>query len=118
MPSLEAQIETERASRYLVQFCKHAAAMGSGGHTPRMRLHGTMTRREVQVAAEWSDTEGTVTFTSWGQCTLAAGASTLIVRIEAGDKDGLHQIRDVITRDFDRFSPRDPLTVTWHQPKG
>jgi hypothetical protein len=72
MPILQAQIETERASRYLVQFCKHAAAMGGGGHTPRIHLHTTMTRREVQVAAEWSDTNGTVTFTPWGQCTLAS----------------------------------------------
>jgi hypothetical protein len=52
MPILQAQIQTERASRYLVQFCKHAAAMGSGGHSPRMHLHGVMTRREVQVVAE------------------------------------------------------------------
>jgi hypothetical protein len=34
MPILQAQIQTERASRYLVQFCKQAAAMGGGGHTP------------------------------------------------------------------------------------
>jgi hypothetical protein len=117
MPILEAQVATERASRYLVQFCKHAAAMGGGGHTPRMHLHGTMARREVQVAAEWSDTRGTVTFTPWGQCTLTAEASSLTVRVEAVDEDGLDQIRDVITRDFERFSRRNPLTVTWHQPE-
>lgn len=117
MPILEAQVETERASRYLVQFCKHAAAMGSGGHTPRMHLHRPMARREVQVAAEWSDTRGTVTFTPWGECTLAAETNALTVRIEAVDEDGLDQIRDVITRDFERFSRRDPLTVTWHQPE-
>jgi hypothetical protein len=117
MPILEAQVETKRASRYLVQFCKHAAAMGGGGHTPRIHLHGMMTRREVQVAAEWSDTRGTVTFTPWGQCTLAAETNTLTLRIEAVDEDGLHQIRDVITRDFGRFSRRDPLTVTWRQPE-
>lgn len=115
MPILEAQVATERASRHLVQFCKHAAAMGGGGHTPRMHLHGTMARREVQVAAEWSDTRGTVTFTPWGQCTLTAEASRLTVRVEAVDEDGLDQIRDVITRDFERFSRRNPLTVTWHQ---
>jgi hypothetical protein len=115
MPILETQIETERASRYLVQFCKHAAAMGSGGHSPRMHLHGTVTRREVQVAAEWSDTGGTVTFTPWGLCALTAGAGILSVRIDAADEDGLAQIRDVVTRDFVRFSQRDPLTVTWQR---
>jgi hypothetical protein len=41
----------------------------------------------------------------------------LTFHIEATDEDGLHQIRDVITRDFERFSRRDPVTVTWHQPE-
>ncbi|MFC5824162.1 DUF2218 domain-containing protein [Nonomuraea insulae] len=115
MPILKAQIETERASRYLVQFCKHAAAMGDGGHTSRMHLHGMMARREVQVAAEWSDTNGTVTFTPWGQCTLTADPGTLTLLIDAADEDGLRQIRDLITRDFERFSRRDPVTMTWQQ---
>ncbi|WP_279340610.1 DUF2218 domain-containing protein [Sphaerisporangium perillae] len=113
MPSLVAQIETERPSRYLVQFCKHAAAMGGGGHAPRMHLHGIMARREVRVSAEWSDTHGIVTFTPWGKCTLAAEGNILDVRIEAADEDGLAQIQDVITRDLDRFSRRAPLVVTW-----
>jgi hypothetical protein len=115
MPILHAQIQTERASRYLVQFCKHAAAMGDGGHTPRMHLHASMARREVQVAAEWSDSGGTVTFTPWGQCTLAADIGTLTLRIDAPDDDGLAQIRDVVDRDLERFSRRNPLTVTWHR---
>ncbi|MCO6006137.1 DUF2218 domain-containing protein [Actinoallomurus purpureus] len=114
---LEAQIETERASRYLIQFCKHAAAVGSGRHTPRMHLHGPTTRRQVQVDARWSDTRGTVTFTPWGQCTLAAEMKTLTLRIEAPSEDGLRQIRDVIDRDLERFSHRDALTVTWRQPE-
>jgi hypothetical protein len=114
---LEGQIETERPSRYLVQFCKHAAAMGSGGHSPRMHLHGMMARRELQVQAEWSDTHGTITFIPWGQCTITADVSTLTLRIEASDEDGMRQIQDVVTRDFDRFSRRDPLAVTWHQPE-
>jgi hypothetical protein len=117
MPILQAQIQTERASRYLVQFCKHAAAMGGDRHTPRMHLHETMTRRDVQVAAEWTDSSGTVTFTPWGQCTLAADADTLTLRIDAVDENGLAQIRDVITRDFERFSRRDPITVTWRWPE-
>lgn len=114
MPILNAEIQTERASRYLVQFCKHAAAMGAGGHTARMHLHPTMARGEVQVAADWSDTLGTVTFTPWGQCALTADGDTLTLRIEAADEDGLTQIRDVIDRDFERFSHRGPLIVTWH----
>ena len=115
MLTAEAQIETERPSRYLVQFCKHAAAMGAGGgHGPRVHLGDKLARREVRVDAEWSDTHGTVTFTPWGACTLEADADTLTVRIEATDEDNLRQIQDIVTRDFDRFSRRDPLTVTWH----
>ena len=106
MPILNAQVHTDRASRYLGQFCKHAAAMGDGGHTPRMHLHATMARREVRVTAEWSDTSGTVTFTPWGRCTLTADADTLTLRIDAADEDGLTQIRDIIDRDFERFSRR------------
>jgi len=116
MPILNAQIHTERASRYLGQFCKHAAAMGDGGHTPRMHLHATMARREVQVTAEWSDTSGTVTFTPWGRCTFTADADTLTLRIDAADEDGLTQIRDIIDRDFERFTRRAPVTLSWQQP--
>ncbi|WP_051808714.1 DUF2218 domain-containing protein [Actinoplanes subtropicus] len=117
-PILHAQITTERASRYLVQFCKHAAAIGDGGHGPRMHLHTAMDRRDVRVTADWSDTSGTVTFTPWGRCTLTADGDTLTVRIEATDEDGLTRIRDVIDRDLQRFSRRDPLSVSWQQPPG
>lgn len=117
MPILEAQIETERASRYLRQLCKHADAMsGRGSHTPGMHLHNKAVPGEVEVAAAWSDTDGTLTFTPWGQCTLAADTDTLTLRIAAADEDGLHHMRDVLTRDLERFSSRDPLTVTWRQP--
>jgi hypothetical protein len=116
MPILHADVNTQRASRYLVQFCKHAAAMGDGGHTARMHLHTTLARREVQVTADWSDTNGTVTFDPWGQCTLAAEGDTLTLRIDAADENGLSQLRDVIDRDLQRFSRRDPLAVTWQRP--
>ncbi|MET8158290.1 DUF2218 domain-containing protein [Sphaerisporangium sp. NPDC005289] len=117
MPSLEAHIETERASRYLVHFCKHATAMGGrGAHVPRMRLHGAMSSHDVRIDAQWSDTEGTVTLTPWGRCVLRADENALSVNIEAADENGLREIRDIVTRDLDRFSRRDPLVVTWSRP--
>ncbi|MEV4297015.1 DUF2218 domain-containing protein [Microbispora rosea] len=114
MKILRAQIKTERAGRYLVQFCKHATAMG-GGHISRMHQHGPMARREVRVTAEWSDTSGTVAFTPWGECTLTAEAGTLTIRIDAPDEEGLARIRDVVTRDFERFSRREPVAVVWQR---
>jgi len=118
MLTAEARIDTERPSRYLVQLCKHAAAMGATqGHGPRVHLRGLLARREVHVHAEWSDTQGTVTFTPWGRCTLTADATTLTVRIDAADEDDVHRIQDVITRNLNRFGRREHLTVQWHRPE-
>lgn len=116
MPTAEAQIETDRPSRYLTQFCKHAAAM-AGGHGPRIHLRAVLGHREVQVHAEWSETHGVVTFGPWGQCTVTATAATLILRVEATDEDNLERIQDIITRDFNRFGRRERLTVDWHRPE-
>ena len=113
MLTVEAQIETERPSRYLVQLCKHAASMG-GAHEPRVHLRDMLARREVRVHAEWSDTHGTVTFNPWGRCTIHANANTLTLRIEAANEEDLRRIQDIVTRDLDRFSRRDHLTVNWH----
>jgi hypothetical protein len=116
MLTAEARIDTERACRYLTQLCKHAAAMGGAqSHRPRVHLRGAIGRREVHVQADWTDNRGTLTFTPWGQCTLAADATVLTVRIEASDEDNLQRIRDVITRDLERFGRRDQLAVNWHQ---
>jgi hypothetical protein len=118
MLTAEARIDTERPSRYLVQLCKHAAAMGATqGHGPRVHLRGLLTRREVQVHAEWTDTHGTVTFTPWGRCTLTADATTLTVRIDAADEDDVCRIQDVITRNLNRFGRRERLTVQWHRTR-
>jgi hypothetical protein len=118
MLPVEGGAETERASRYLVQFCKHAAAMRSPrGH---QHLRGILARQELQVHADWSHTHGAVTFTPWGQCTLTAGADTLTLRVEATDEDNLRKIQDIITRNLARFGRRDGVAVNWqpaHPPE-
>jgi hypothetical protein len=129
MLTAEAQIETERPSRYLVQLCRHAAAMtGAHGHRPGNHA-GTDGHRpgnhagadgppagDVRVHAEWSDTRGVIDFAPRGRCTIRAGAGTLTLRVEAADEAALHRIQDVIARDIGRFGRRDQLTVSWYRP--
>jgi len=54
----EADVETERSSRYLVQLCQHVDKVGRAH--PQMRAH-----------VEWSDDRGVISF-DWGRCTLRA----------------------------------------------
>jgi hypothetical protein len=110
MPTAEARIETERPSRYLVQLCQHAAAMGGAPHGHRAhRGDGPVAR----VEAEWSGTLGVIRFDPWGQCTVEATATTLTLRIEAAGENELRRIRDVITSDLTRFGRRDQVSVIW-----
>lgn len=115
MPTVEAEIPTGRASRYLVQLCNHASQM-SGHRMLRLPAHvsGTPHAMPKQVTAEWNDTNGTIS-TDGGTCTLRATGAALIVRIEAGDEDTLHRMRDLITKNLTRFSRREPLTLNWQR---
>jgi hypothetical protein len=126
MPAVEAAIRTERAGRYLVQFCRHASAIGGdsghptpGGHAGHLGRHRPGTSRPaMRASADWSDSHGVVTFTPGGSCTLDAHPTGLTVRIDADDEDSLRRIRDIVAADLERFSHRDPLTVEWRAPAG
>ena len=115
MVSVEARIETGRASRYLVQLCRHAAAM-SGGHGPRVHLRALLARRAVAIHTECSDTHGSLVFDPWGRCTIEATTTELVLRIDATDEENLHRIQDVVTRNLERFGRRDRLAVSWPSP--
>lgn len=117
MPTLTAEIATDRASRFLRQFCQHATAMGGGhGHTARLHQHGGPPA-DITLTAECTDTQGTVTFAPWGTCTLTAEPATLTLHIDAVDQAAVERIRDIVTRDFDRFSSRSPLTIRWRRDR-
>lgn len=113
MMILQAELATEQASRYLVQFCRHAAAMGSRGHQARTHLHGEA-GPAMQVTSEWSSTQGSVQFGPSGRCTLTADANSLRLEIAAADQVELSRIQEIVTRDFARFTHRTPIPVTWH----
>lgn len=110
----EARIETDRPERYLAQICKHAAAMSDGGHRARMHSGDHSQSEEPDVHAEWSDAQGTVTFTPWGSCAITAAGNLLTLRIEATGKEDLERIQDILSRDLNRFGRRDRLVVNWH----
>jgi hypothetical protein len=126
MLTAEARVETDRPGRYLAQLCQHLGNKGRhlGNDKGRHLRHrppgdsgdsGDHARPGLaeQVQLEWSDTTGMVRFPG-GQCTMQAGPDALLLRAEAEDEQTLELIENLITSHLDRFSRRDPLTVTWH----
>jgi hypothetical protein len=100
----EADVETERSSRYLVQLCQHVDKVGRAH--PQMRAH-----------VEWSDDRGVISF-DWGRCTLRALPGVLTLRAEAPDEDTLRRVEQPIADRLERIGRRDHLTVTWTPPQG
>ena len=111
MLTVEARVPTVRASRYLVQFCRHA---GRIDHHPGSRTG--VDRRdsappEVRDVA-WSDTLGVVRF-GRGYCVLRATQDELLVSVDATDPDELRLLKEGITRRLVMMGRRDQLTVNW-----
>jgi hypothetical protein len=115
VPSIEARIDTDRPNRYLNQLCQHASAMnGASGHRLRARLHAQPVQDvTLTVHAECTDDTGVLTFNSGARCTISAAPNLLTVRIDADEEHTMNQVRDVITRDLERFARRDHLIVSW-----
>lgn len=123
MLTAEAHVETERATRHLVQFCRHASHMvqrqpdqASGhGSGHRRRDHGSGHRSPVMPSLEWSDTYAVVTF-GWGRCSLQATPRTLELRAEAVDEQGLRRIQEGVSGRLETIGSSDHLQVTWEAP--
>ncbi|MEU0808262.1 DUF2218 domain-containing protein [Streptomyces sp. NPDC005970] len=110
----QAHIPTDRASRYLVQLCRHGSQMtGIPGHRPRAHTAGGAPPRIRH--AEWSDTQGVLDF-GFGQCTLEAGPEGLTLRARADGEEHLRRILDGIAARIEKIGRRDNLHVTWHRP--
>jgi len=86
-----ARVESERASIYLQQLCKHFAHKRPVEFTPE--------RGQIALAA--------------GVCRLDATGGVLTIRAEAEDADKLAQLQDVIARHLERFAFRSPVTLDW-----
>jgi hypothetical protein len=111
MPTAEARIATDRASRYLAQLCRHTDMMGRMRHRPATAHARLMP--EVRHA-EWSETQGTVRFAG-GRWTLDASPDALRLRVEADDEETLQRLRNSITARLEKIGRRDGLAVTWQR---
>ena len=121
MPTAEAQIETERPSRYLAQLCRHVNNISSTDRHLQNRRHRhaageRQARPQLPPHVEWSDTHGTITFGD-GKITMHAGPGALTLCAEAADEETLRRIQNLITGLLNRFGRRDHLTVTWQWPE-
>jgi uncharacterized protein len=92
MAHSSARIETERASIYLQQLCKHFAHKLPVTFTPE---------------------QGQITF-SIGICRLEASDGILVLGAEAADDARLTQLQGVIDKHLLRFAFRDPPRIEWH----
>lgn len=115
MLTAEARVETERASRYLDQLCRHAQQMGQRPHyRPRAHGGGATHRPPEMHDVEWSKTRGTVRL-SLGQWALRATPEALVVRIEAANEDDLQRMQDLIAARLEKIGRRDHLSVSWQR---
>ena len=91
MPSSEARIPTEHASKYLQQLCKHF------GH---------------KIPATFDAEKGHLTF-EMGTTTLTAEPGRLVLRNEAPDPAGLSRLEEVVASHLVRFAFREELRIDW-----
>ncbi|SEM20907.1 DUF2218 domain-containing protein [Streptacidiphilus jiangxiensis] len=115
MPTAEAHLVTARASRYLVQLCRHLGQMTRLSHRPRGGHGGGRTPPAVQHV-DWTDTHGTVRFAD-GQWTLEATTDQLTLRVEAGDEEALQRLQDGIAARIEKIGRRDGLQVHRQRPE-
>lgn len=116
MLTAEARVDTDRASRYLVQLCRHAGEMGRyAGHRPR--VHGPGHRPPDLQHVEWTDTDGTIA-TGDARCTLHATEDALTLRAEAADEHQLELVQDLVRKRLETIGRRDGLEVVWQAQQG
>jgi DNA-binding PadR family transcriptional regulator len=86
-----AEVRTPKAAGYLAQLCKHFAH---------------------KIPASYEGSEGRIGFPR-GECRLRAEGEALTMTVEAGDREALEQLQDVVARHLLRFAFREELAVEW-----
>jgi DNA-binding PadR family transcriptional regulator len=87
-----ARIETERASIYLQQLCKHFAH---------------------KAPVEFTPEKGQITFAS-GICRLEAKDGVLTLMADSEDDERMTRLQGVVEKHLIRFAFREPHVIAWH----
>lgn len=90
----QAQVETEKAARYLKALCNHFSH---------------------KVTAEYTDNHGSVQF-GFGSCEMDADGNKLIMHITADDAQNFERVKHVVGDHLTRFSGDEALQVEWTEP--
>ena len=93
MPSSQARVSTDSASRYLQQVCKHWSH---------------------KFAVEFTPEKGHIPFSDGRTCNLEATPGILTLRAEAPDMEALERLQRVVVEHIKRFAFREDLgEVEW-----
>lgn len=96
MLSSLTHIETDKASRYLQQMCKHFAH---------------------KLTVDFDPATGRVDF-PFGVLSMEAGSDQLTLAVTAGEADSLARMKDVTERHLVRFMFRENPEFTWQDGSG
>ncbi|WP_417773654.1 DUF2218 domain-containing protein [Stappia sp.] len=91
MPGSQARVETQHASRYLQQLCKHFAH---------------------KVSVTFDASEGSVDF-PFGDCRLKAGDDVLHIECVSDTQDTLRRTQFVVHDHLERFAWREKPEIVW-----
>lgn len=91
MLKAQANVQTEKASRYLKALCNHFSH---------------------KVTAEYSDERGVVQF-GFGYCEMQATDNTLNLQVQAEDDENFQRVKHVVGDHLIRFGTNEELVVNW-----
>ena len=87
----EARVQTEKASKYLVQMCKHFAH---------------------KVPVEFDEHSGTVDFKP-GRCIMRAENDLLVMSCEAAAEQEMARIKFILDKHLLRYAWREEIEIRW-----